>query len=90
MTLCTPQKIVLFNVSVAKTEGFTVCLLNMGVIRKPTVASYLFISSPHFLSWVHHMFPRNLLQLLTKPFHLMDERNLASPGEPEYNWYAKI
>jgi hypothetical protein len=71
------------NVYLAKTESFTGCLLNVGVIRQPTVASYCFISYP-----VPVLGSSYVLQL-SQHFHLMDERNLASPVKPGYNWCTK-
>jgi hypothetical protein len=36
------------------------------------------------------MFSHNRFQLILKLFHLFDNRNLAGPGEPEYDPHTEV
>lgn len=71
-------------------KGFISVLLNMNIIRRPTIASYWFTSPSQHFPWFSNMFSRNRFQLILKFFHLVDNTNFPRPGEPDYDPCAKV
>jgi hypothetical protein len=78
------------NVILGEIKVLITCLLNMNIIRRPINASHWYTSKSKCTAWFHDMFSRNSVQLIPKLFSLVDNRNLASPGEPSYDLCAKI
>lgn len=78
------------DVTVTELKGFIACLLNMGIKRQPTISSYWSVSPSLNNPWFRSMFSRNRFQLILKFFHLVDNKNLAGPGQPGYDPCAKF
>lgn len=71
-------------------KGFLAVILNMGIIKKPTIKSYWSCSSSQSIPWFQNMFSRSRFQLLLRFFHIVDNTKLASPGQPNYDPCAKF
>jgi hypothetical protein len=73
------------NLTLAELKGFIACLINMGLQKRPTIASYWYTIPSQYFPWFHNMFPTDRFQLILKFFHMVDNSNLAAPGEPGYD-----
>jgi hypothetical protein len=78
------------DLTLAELKGFIACILNIGLERRPTIASYWYTTASQYCPWFHDMFPRDGFQLILKFFHIVDNKNLAAPGEPCYDPCAKL
>jgi hypothetical protein len=78
------------DLTLAELKGFIACILNMGLERRPTIASYWYTTASQYFPWFHDMFPRVRFQLILTFFHIVDNKNLAAPGEPDYDPCAKF
>jgi hypothetical protein len=67
-----------------KLKGFLACILNMGIIKKPTIASYCSTLCSQATPWFGKMFTKYWFSHLLRFFHLVNNKGLPSPGEPEY------
>ncbi|XP_067140739.1 piggyBac transposable element-derived protein 4-like [Centruroides vittatus] len=77
------------KVSVPEMKGFLACILNMGLIKKPTIASYWSTSSSQSTPWFGKMFPRTRFYHLLRFFHLVDNTKFPGLGESGYDPCAK-
>ncbi|XP_023235982.1 piggyBac transposable element-derived protein 4-like isoform X2 [Centruroides sculpturatus] len=77
------------KISVVEIRGFLACILNMGLIKKPYIASYWSTSSSQTTEWFGKMFPRTRFYHLLRFFHLVDNTKLSNPGEQGYDPCAK-
>lgn len=73
------------NVTIEEMKGFIAVILNMGVIRKPTIESYWFTASSSSTPWFSKMFSRNRFEILLKFFHIVDKNTLPKLGDPNYD-----
>ena len=78
------------DLTLAELKGFIACILNMGLERRPTIASYWYTTASQYCPWFHDMFPRDRFQLILKFFHMVDNKNLAASGEQGYDPCAKF
>lgn len=58
-------------------KAFIACILNMGLVRKPTMFSYWTKLSSGSTPWFPMMFPRNRFQLILRFLHLVNNEELA-------------
>lgn len=77
-------------VTVSEMKGFLATIFNMGIVRKPTIESYWSTNELVATPWFRKMFSRNRFESLLQFFHLVDNRNLPRPGEPNYDPSAKF
>lgn len=73
------------KVTVDEIQAFIAVLINMGVTRKPTIASYWWTNPNHGTPWFGKQFTRNRFQDILSYFHLVDTSNLPKPKEPNYD-----
>lgn len=70
-------------VSFGEMRAFIACILNMGLLRKSTIASYWSTLPCSATPWFGKMFSRNRFQLILKFFHLINNREQAKlPYDP--------
>lgn len=77
-------------VTVLEMQAFISVLINMGLIKKPTIYSYWWTGSSQYIPWFGRMFTRNRFQAILQFFHLVDTRNLPKPREPNYDPCARF
>jgi hypothetical protein len=77
-------------VSMTEVKAFIAVLLNMGIIKKPTIRSYWSLQSSQYSPWFHKMFSRTRFEFILRFFHLADNSTLAKPGHPDYNPCGKF
>lgn len=76
--------------TIDEIRAFIIVIVNMGIIRKPTIESY-WSKTEHFSTpWFGKMFSRNRFQLLLKFFHLIDNSKLSPPGSSDYDPSARF
>lgn len=73
------------NVTLQEMKAFIAVILNMGIIRKPTIESYWSKSSSQSTPWFSNMLSRNRFEILLKFFHIVDKDTLPRLGEPNYD-----
>ncbi|XP_067141226.1 piggyBac transposable element-derived protein 4-like [Centruroides vittatus] len=78
------------RISVVEIKGFIACILNMGLIKKPTIESYWSTSSSQATPWFGKMFSRTRFYHLLRFFHLVDNSKLSGRGEQGYDPCAKF
>ena len=78
------------DLTLAELKGFTACILNMGLERRPTIASYWYTTASQYCPWFHDKFPRDRFQLILKFFHMVDNKNFAAPFEQVYDPCSKF
>lgn len=72
-------------VTVKEFLGFIAVVLNMGLIRKPTIAEYWNKSQKsQQTQWFRNMFSRNRFQLILKFLHVVDNRRVADRNSQAY------
>lgn len=71
-------------------KAFIATILNMGLVRKPTIQSYWSTKSSLQTPWFGKMFSRNRFECLLQFFHIVDNSTLAKPGDPNYDPCAKF
>ncbi|XP_047106833.1 piggyBac transposable element-derived protein 4-like [Schistocerca piceifrons] len=76
--------------TVAEMRAFIAVILNMGLIKKPTIFSYWSTDANLLTLWFSQMFSRNRFQLLLRFFHYVDNSKLHPPGHPLYDPTAKL
>lgn len=77
-------------VNLTEMKGFIAVILNMGVVRKPTIRSYWSTSASQGTPWFRDMFSRNRFESLLQFFHVADNRSLPKPNEPNYDPCGKF
>lgn len=70
--------------------AFIAVLLNMGIKKQPTLASYWSTSSSQHIPWFSAMFTRNRFQSILTFFHMVDTSNLPKPGTRTYDPCARF
>lgn len=73
------------KVTVSEVRAFIVVILNMGLIRKPTLKSYWSTSSSQATPWFAKMFSRSRFENLLTFFHLVDNEKLPKANQPGYD-----
>ena len=77
------------DTSLREMKAFVAIVLNMGLIRKPTIYSYWSTTSSQLTPWFTSCMPRERFQLLMKFFHLV-RTPLPRPGDPNYDPCARF
>ncbi|XP_066992310.2 piggyBac transposable element-derived protein 4-like [Anabrus simplex] len=73
------------DVTLIEMRGFLACILNMGINRKATIASYWSTFSSQSTPWFANMFSFHRFQHIFRFFHLVDSEKCAPPGELTYD-----
>lgn len=77
--------------NVREMKAFLAVIINMGLIRKPTLLGYWTKKiRSQVTSWFGDMFARNRFLCLLKFFHLKDNTTVPRPGEDNYDPCAKF
>ena len=79
-------------VTVTEMKAFISMILNMGLIRKPTIKSYWSTSSSQKTPFPQVM-SRDRFELILKFFHMVDSTHLPRPGEDGYDpcaWFDPL
>lgn len=76
-------------VTVTEMRAFVAVLLEMGITRRPSIHSYWSKDSRN-IPWFGKMFSRDRFQLILNFFHLVDNNNLAPPGDSGYDPCGKF
>ncbi|XP_071136695.1 piggyBac transposable element-derived protein 4-like [Mytilus edulis] len=77
--------------TLTEIKGFFAVILNMGLVRKATIAEYWNCKLPsQDTSWFRKMFSRNRFQLVFKFFHLTNNNNIPGRNDPNYSPTAKF
>ncbi|KAI4476442.1 hypothetical protein M0804_013570 [Polistes exclamans] len=71
-------------VTSAEMKAFVAVLLEMGITKRPSINSY-WSKGLRNIPWFGKMFARDRFQLILKFFHLIDNSNLASSGNSDYD-----
>jgi hypothetical protein len=71
------------RITTHKMKGFLACILNMGIIKKPTIASYW------CTSWFWKMFTQHCFSHILCFFHLIKNEELPGPKEPDLDPCAR-
>ncbi|XP_021936450.1 piggyBac transposable element-derived protein 4-like [Zootermopsis nevadensis] len=77
------------RITTPEMKGFLACILNMGIVKKPTIASYWSILPSQATPWFGKMFSKHRFSQLLRFFHLVNNEGLAVPGETGYDPCAK-
>nr|CAD7260670.1 unnamed protein product [Timema shepardi] len=77
------------RITMQEIKGFLACILNMGIIRKPTIASYWSTLSSQATPWFGQMFTKHRFSHLLRFFHLVNNEVLPGPEEPGYDPCAR-
>ncbi|XP_068081918.1 piggyBac transposable element-derived protein 4-like [Anabrus simplex] len=77
------------RITLPEMKGFIACLLNMGINRKPTIASYWSTLPSQFNPWFPKMFTKHRFSHLLRFFHLVNNEGLPVPGGTGYDPCAK-
>jgi hypothetical protein len=72
-----------------KMKGFLDCILTMGIIKKPTRASYWSTLCSQAIPWFRKMFTEHCFSHLMCFFHLVNDDGLPGPREPDYDPCAR-
>lgn len=73
--------------TINEMKGFLAVIVNMGIVRKPTIPEHLKKSHDSQLSrWFMKMFSRNRFQLILKFFHLVDNKKIPNRNSPNNRW----
>lgn len=73
----------------AEMKGFIAIILNMGLVRKPTIYSYWSRTVSQSTPWFPSVMVRDRFHLLLKFFHLV-RTPLPTPGDPNYDPCARF
>lgn len=77
--------------SYSQHGSFIAVILNMGLIRKPTLEQYWRTGSESQKTpWFREMFSRNRFQLILKFLHVVNNKTIPSKGQPGYRPDAKF
>lgn len=74
-----------YKVTTSEIRTFIVVILNMGLIRKPSLKSYWSNTSSQATPWFGKMFSRSRFENLLTFFHLVDNEKLPKAGQPGYD-----
>lgn len=77
------------DTSLCEMKAFVAIILNMGLIRKPTIFSYWSTTSSQATPWFPSLMPRERFQLIMKFFQLV-RTPMPVPGDPDYNPCARF
>lgn len=77
-------------VGLNEMRAFIAVVLNMGVIRKPTIPSYWSTKDTQATPWFSKMFTSNRFQLLLSFFHIVDNSKLPTSNHPDYDASRKF
>ncbi|XP_023221147.1 piggyBac transposable element-derived protein 4-like [Centruroides sculpturatus] len=77
------------RITVKEMKGFLACVLNMGLIKKSSIASYWSTSDSQATPWFRKMFSKHRFCHLLRFFHLVDKSKLPGTGELGYDPCAK-
>lgn len=77
-------------VSLNEMMAFIAVIINMGVVRKPTIPSYWSKSESLATPWFGKMFKRNRFQLILSFFHIVDNSTLPTVNQPDYDGAQKF
>lgn len=69
----------------SEIRAFIAVILNMGLIKKPTIFSYWTINKSQATPWFRQMFTRNRFQIILNFFHLVDNTKLPNSTQPNYD-----
>jgi hypothetical protein len=72
------------RITMHEKKGFLACMLNMGIIKEPSTASYWSTLSSQATPWFGKMFTKHHSSHLLHFFHLANNEGLPGPGEPDY------
>ncbi len=75
---------------VAEMMGFLAVVMNMGLVRLPSINDYWSNEDNIGQPWFKRMFSRNRFQLLLKFFHLVDNTTMPAHGQRGYNPAGKF
>lgn len=73
------------QVTLQEIKAFIAIVLNMVIIRKPSIRSYWYTSSSQKCDWFGKVLSRNRFQAILKFFHITDSSALPPHGSPNYN-----
>ncbi|XP_023231813.1 piggyBac transposable element-derived protein 4-like [Centruroides sculpturatus] len=76
-------------VTVEEIKGFLAFILNMGLNKKSSIASYWSTSDSQNIPWFGRMFTKHRFSHLLRFFHLVDNSKLPGPRELGYDPSAK-
>lgn len=77
------------RITMPEIKGFLACILNMGIIKKPTIASYWSSLCTQATPWFGKMFSMRRFSHLLRFFHLVNSEGLPGPGEQSYDPCAR-
>lgn len=66
-------------------RAFIAVIINMGLIKKPTIASYWTVNNSQSTPWFRKMFTRNRFQAILQFFHIIDNTKFPKASEPGYD-----
>ena len=75
---------------VTEMKAFVSVILNMGLIRKPSIKSYWSKASSQRTPWFGEVMCRDRFELLLTFFHMVDSTNLPRPGQAGYDPCARF
>lgn len=58
--------------------------------NQPTIQSDWYTTASQYCLWFQNMFPRDCFQVILTFFHMVQNRNLAAPGEHGYDPCAQF
>ncbi|CAC5420426.1 unnamed protein product [Mytilus coruscus] len=77
-------------VTLAEMKGFISVILNMGLIRKPSITEYWNTKFPsQDTVWFRDIFSRNRFQSILKFFHIVDNTTLPNRNDDNYSPTSK-
>jgi hypothetical protein len=68
-----------------EVKGFLACILNTGIIKKPTIAPYWSTLCSQATPWFGKMSTKHCFSYLLHFFHLVNNEGLPGPGESDYD-----
>lgn len=78
------------SVTCSEMRAFIAVILNMGLIKKNTIASYWTVNKSQSTPWFRQMFTRNRFQILLNFFHIVDNSLLPKPNQTGYDPTQKL
>ena len=72
------------GLKVKELKGFIAAVINMGLIRKPSIEDYWSTDNTQQTSWFRKMFSRNRFQLILKFLHVVDNSRVPGRNNPSY------
>jgi hypothetical protein len=77
------------QITMHEMKGFLACILNMGIIKKPTIASYWSTLCSQATPGFGKMFTKHHFPHLLHYFHLVNNEGLPGSGKPDYDPLAR-